>query len=45
MSLLTALIVKNRHIAAKIYFTFPKTCRSTNLKGFQYQIWTSVKDW
>ena len=45
MSLLTALIVKHSRISPTIYFLFPKNCLGPNLKGFQYQIWTSVKDW
>ena len=43
MSLLTALIVKNSHILAGIYFIFLNVLRP-NLKGFQCQIWTSMKD-
>ena len=43
MSLLTALFVKNSHILAEIYFIFLKKCPRSNLKGFQYHIWTSVK--
>ena len=42
MSLLTASIVKNSPILAGIYFIFLKKHRMLNLKGFQYQIWTSV---
>ena len=42
MSLLTASIVKNSHILDRIYFVFPKICRRPNVKGFHYQIWTSV---
>ena len=42
MSLITALIVKNSHILAGIYFIFAKNCPRPNLKGFQYPIWTSV---
>ena len=45
MSLLTALIVKHSLISARICLLFPKNCLRPNLKGFQYQIWTSVKDW
>ena len=41
--LLTALIVKNSHISAAINFIFLKTRPRANLKGSQYQIWTSVK--
>ena len=41
MSLLTALIVKNSHILAGIYFIFLKKRPRPNLKGFQYQTWTS----
>ena len=43
MSLLTALIVKNSHILAGIYFAFLKKRPRLNLKGFQYQLWTSMK--
>ena len=42
MSLLRALIVKNSHILAGIYFIFLKKRSRPNLKGFQYQIWNSV---
>ena len=42
MYLLTALIVRNGHILARIYFIFLKKLPRLNLKGFQYQIWTSV---
>ena len=40
---LTAPIVKNNHILAEIYFIFLKKRPRTNLKVFQYEIWTSVK--
>ena len=43
MPLLTALIIKNIHILARIYFIFLKNRPRPNLKGFQFQIWTSVK--
>ena len=43
MSLLTALIVKNSHSLAAIYFIFLKKRLRLHLKGFQYQIWMSVK--
>ena len=43
MSLLTAFIVKNSHILAGIYFIFLKKGPGPNSKGFQCQIWTSVK--
>ena len=43
MSLLTATVVKNIGIYAGIYFIFLKKRPRPNLKGFQYQIWTSVK--
>ena len=43
MSLLTTLIVKNSHILARTFFNFLKKCPTPKLKGFQYQIWTSVK--
>ena len=43
MSFLTAFIVKNSYILARVYFIFLKKHRLLNLKGFQYQIWTSVK--
>ena len=38
MFLLTALIVKNIHILAGIYFIFLKNRPRPNLKGFQYLI-------
>ena len=43
MSLFKALIVKNSHIWAEIYITFSGKRSRPNLKGFQYQIWSSVK--
>ena len=43
MSLLTAVVVENSHILARIYFIFLKVCPGSNLKGFQYQIWNSMK--
>ena len=43
MSLLTALIVKKSHILVLVYIIFLEKHRILNLKGFQYQIWTSVK--
>ena len=43
MSLLTALIVKNSHVSTEIYFIFPEKLPRPNLKGFQYEILTSVK--
>ena len=43
MSLLTTLIVKNSHILARTFFNFLKKRPTPKLKGFQYQIWTSVK--
>ena len=43
MSLLTALIVGNSHILVEIYFIFLKKGARPNFKGFQCQIWTSVK--
>ena len=39
MSLLTALVVEDSDILAGIYFKRPRP----NLKGFPYQIWTSMK--
>ena len=36
MSLLTALIVKNSHILARIYFIFLKKRPRPNLKGIQF---------
>ena len=41
--LLTGLIVKNNHISTETYFIFLKKRPKPNLKGFQYQIGTSVK--
>ena len=43
MSLLAALIFKNSYILAATYFIFLKNWPIPNLKGFQYQIGTSVK--
>ena len=43
MSVLTALIIKNSHILAGIYFIFLKKGLTPNLKGFLCQIWTLVK--
>ena len=44
MSLLTALIVKGSHFLAGILlYLFLKKRSRPNLKGSQYQIWTSVK--
>ena len=43
MFLWTALIAKNIHILAGNFFIFVKSCPRLNLKGFQYQIWASVK--
>ena len=42
MSLLTALIVENGYILARIYFIFLRKRARRNLKRFQHQIWTSV---
>ena len=41
--LLTTLIVKNSLILAGIFFVFLQKRVRLSLKGFQYQIWTSVK--
>ena len=43
MSSLTALIAKNIHIFAGIYFFFLKERPRLNLKVLKYQICTSVK--
>ena len=43
MSLLTALIVQNSQILAGKYLVSDKKRIRPHLKGFQYQIWTSVK--
>ena len=44
MSLLTVVILKNSHtLAGNILHLSLKNNPSPNLKGFQYQIWTSVK--
>ena len=40
---MTSLIVKSSHVLAGIYFIFPKSRPRKNLKGFRYQIWTSLK--
>ena len=34
----------NNDILARTSFIFQKKCSKLKLKGFQYQIWTSVKD-
>ena len=38
MSVLTALVVKNSHISAAIYFIFLEKRPRLNLNAFQYQI-------
>ena len=43
ISLLTVLIVKNGHILAKVFFTILKKRPRPNVKGIQYQFWTSLK--
>ena len=43
MSLLTALIVQKSQILAGKYLVSDKKRIRPHLKGFQYQIWTSVK--
>ena len=43
MSLLRAPVIKNNHVLARIYFAFLKKHPRPSLKGFQNQIWTSVK--
>ena len=43
MPLLTDFMVKNSHILARICFIFLTKRPKPNSKGFQYQIWTSVK--
>ena len=43
ISLLIVLIFKNSHILGEIYSIVLKICPIPNLKGFQYQICTSVK--
>ena len=43
MSLLIATFVKKSHLQARMYFIFLKKRTKTNLKFFDYQIWTSVK--
>ena len=43
MSLLTTSIVKNSRILDGIYFIFLNKRLRPNLKGIQYQIWTSMK--
>ena len=43
MSLLTAIVVTSSHFFAGIFFIFLKQCPPPNLKGFQGQIWISVK--
>ena len=45
MSLLTAPVFKNSQVLAEIYFISLKKQPRSNFKGFQYQIWTSVKRW
>ena len=43
MSLLITPIVKNSHVLGIIYLIVLKRRPRPNLKGFQYQIWTTVK--
>ena len=43
INLVIALIVKDNHILARIYFIFLKKYFRPNLKVCQYQIWTLVK--
>ena len=43
MSLLTTLIVKNSHILARTYYIFLGKRPIQNLKGFHYEIWTTVE--
>ena len=43
MSLLAAPIFKNSHFQAEIYLIFLKKSPISSFKGFQYQIWASVK--
>ena len=43
MFLLRGPVFKNSHSVAEIYFIFLKTGPRSIFKGFQYQIWTSVK--
>ena len=43
LSLLTALILQSSPILARIYITFLKNYCILKLKGFQFQIWSSVK--
>ena len=43
MSLLIDSIVKNSHVLNEIYLTVQTKHPRPDLKGFQYQIWTSVK--
>ena len=43
--LLRTPIFKNSHFVGENYFIFLEARRRSNFKGFQYQIWTSVKRW
>ena len=43
ISLLTALIVEDRHVLNGIYDIFFKKRPRPNLEGFWYKIWISVK--
>ena len=43
LSLLTALVVKHRHILAGIYVISLKNCPRPNVNVFQQQMFTSVK--
>ena len=43
LSSLRAPIFENSHFVAEIDFIFLKARPRSNFKGFQYQIWTSVK--
>ena len=40
---MSSLFVKSSHILSGIYFIFLNNYSTPNLKGFQYQVWTSVK--
>ena len=43
MSLLTSIIPENSNIYSGTYSIFVRGRPRSDLKGFQYQIWTSVK--
>ena len=43
MSLIRSPIFENSHFPAEVFFIFLNTRPRSNFKGFQYEIWISVK--